>query len=145
MFLKVFFNNLNKFRQTVFINVKQNFSVANLKSELFKSVKIPVQRQVIMFLGTILTDDFPVAKAFNRNRADLQAFDGQELVCLLHFRDKMEFKETLSTSSSMMSQKNEKPQDAQSEFVGLEDGCSSASSSASSQPRPRVRPVFNPP
>ncbi|XP_070853674.1 uncharacterized protein [Drosophila suzukii] len=95
MFLKVFFNNLNKFRQTVFINVKQNFSVANLKSELFKSVKIPVQRQVIMFLGTILTDDFPVAKAFNRNRADLQAFDGQELVCLLHFRDKMEFKETV--------------------------------------------------
>jgi len=103
MFLQVFFNDLNKFKHTVFINVKQNFTVSKLKSELFKSVKIPVQRQVIMFLGTILTDDFPVAKAFNRNRVDLQAFDGQELVCLLRFRDKMELKETLSTSSSTMS------------------------------------------
>ncbi|XP_037709784.1 uncharacterized protein LOC119547141 [Drosophila subpulchrella] len=132
MFLQVFSNDLNKFRHTVFINVKPNFSVANLKFELFKSVKIPVQRQVIMFLGAILADDFPVARAFNRNRADLQAFDGQKLVCVLRFRDKMEFKETLSTSSSMMSRKNERPRDAQSEFVGLADGCSSASSSASS-------------
>nr|XP_016930018.2 uncharacterized protein LOC108009837 [Drosophila suzukii] len=132
MFLQVFFNDLNKFKHTGFINVKQNFTVSKLKSELFKSIKIPVQRQVIMFLGTILTDDFPVAKAFNRNRADLQAFDGKELVCLLRFRDKMELKETLSTSSSTMYQKNEKPQDAQFEFVGLEDGCSSASNCASS-------------
>jgi len=143
MFLQVFFNDLNKFKHTGFINVKQNFTVSKLKSELFKSVKIPVQRQVIMFLGTILTDDFPVAKEFNRNRADLQAFDGKELVCLLRFRDKMELKETLSTSSSTMSQKNEKPQDAQSEFVGSASRISNSEMSTPTQSSTCVQSTVN--
>jgi len=33
MFLQVFFNDLNKFKHTGFINVKQNFTVSKLKSE----------------------------------------------------------------------------------------------------------------
>ncbi|XP_037709851.1 uncharacterized protein LOC119547189 [Drosophila subpulchrella] len=130
MFLQVFLNNANLSRKTVFVNVKQNFNVSDLKLELFKSVKIPVPRQVIEFSGTILTDDFLVANAHNKNGVDLFAYDGQKLVCRLRFRDKKELKESLLIS--MMSRNNEKPLDAQSELVGSADGSSSASSPTSS-------------
>ncbi|XP_016956857.1 uncharacterized protein LOC108029192 [Drosophila biarmipes] len=129
MFLQLLLNGANKSRETNFIHITENYNVFHLKLALEKEVQIPVERQEIMFLGSILADEFPVAKAYNRGKADLLVYDGKVLFCQLKFREKNELIETPSIG---MSRNYEQLQDAPPQFVGLDDGCSSASSSIQS-------------
>jgi len=130
MFVQVFIKNKNEYRRAALIRVKEDYKIFDLKVVLEKHTKIPVEHQNIRFFDAVLKDEYLLCKVAKKCKADLFAFNNDEVFSRIQFLDNVEHRCQSMLKLNDHKMNMELPNEVRPQIVGMAGGYSRESGSS---------------